>query len=46
MTIESLVMSGCGQGHEPTENGSKKLCLKFPVLAPSRSRNRTKEKYP
>ena len=35
-----------GEGGLGIENGSKKLCLKFPVLAPSRSRNRTKQKYP
>ena len=36
LTIESS-LSGCDQGHEPTEIASKKLWLKFPVLAPSRS---------
>ena len=27
------LMSGCCQGHEPTQNVSKKFWLKFPVLA-------------
>ena len=39
LTIQHLLMSGCGQGHEPTENVSIKLWLKFPVLAPSRCEN-------
>ena len=41
--VESGAFRGRGLA---IENGSKKLCLKFPVLAPSRSRNRTKQKYP
>ena len=31
LTIESMQMSGCGEGHEPKEIVSKKLWLKFPV---------------
>ena len=38
LTVESS-LSGCGWGHEPKEIVPKKLQLKFPVLAPSRSRN-------
>ena len=39
LTIERLLMSGCGKGREPTENVSIKLWLKFSVLAPSRRGN-------
>ena len=37
LTIESVLMSGCGEGHKPSEIGSKKIWPKFLVLAPSRS---------
>ena len=43
LAIESSLMSGCGQGHEPPKNDSEKLWLKLPVLAPSRVKIRTKE---
>ena len=43
-TIESLLMSGCGQGHKLPENDSKKLWLLFPVL--SRSGNADERRYP
>ena len=46
LTIESLLMSGCGQGHEPKATVSKKLQLKFPVLALSRSGNTSLKRYP
>ena len=39
-------MSGCVQGHEPTEIVSIKLWLKLPVLAPSRSENMDHGRYP
>ena len=39
LTIESLLMSGCGEGYEPSENSSKKLWLNFLELASSRSGN-------
>ena len=29
LAIESLLMSGCGQSHEPPENASKKLWLRL-----------------
>ena len=29
LAIESWLMSGCGQGYEPPENGSKKLGSSF-----------------
>ena len=32
LTIECSLISGCGQGHEPQENGSKRIWLKFSVL--------------
>ena len=41
-TIESLLMSGCGQGHGPTEI-SRKLWLKFAVLAQTEMEIPTKE---
>ena len=39
MTIEHLLMSGCGQGHELVKNMLKKLWLKFPELTHSTSGN-------
>ena len=39
LTIERLLMSGCGQGHELVRDIWKKLWLKFPGLTHSRSRN-------
>ena len=39
LTVEILLMSVCGQGHETEEIGWKGFGLKFPVLDPSRSRN-------
>ena len=35
LIIEISLMSGSDQGRDPTENASKKLCLKFPVLRSS-----------
>ena len=46
LTIERLLMSGCGQVHYPQENVSKKIWLKFPMQAPSRSGNTDQRKYP
>ena len=46
LTIERSLMSGCVQGHEPTENVSLKLWLKFPVLAPNRSGNTDQGRHP
>ena len=46
LTVESLLMSRCGQSYEPPENCSKKLWLKFPVLALSRSGNMDQKMYP
>ena len=43
LTIESMQMSGCGEGHEPNEIVSKKLWLKFPV-APAEVEIWTKKK--
>ena len=45
LTIESLLMSGHGQGCEPSENVLKKPWLTFPVPAPSRSGNMDQRKY-
>ena len=44
VTIESSLMSGCGQGHKTTQNS---LCLTFPVLTPSRNGNadQTERRY-
>ena len=44
LTIETLLINGCDQGHEPTESVSIKLWLKFPALAPSRSGNTDKRR--
>ena len=51
LTIERLLMSGCGQGHELVKDMWKKLWLKFPGLMRSRngntaeSLNKTSRKY-
>ena len=39
LTIERLLMSGCGQGHELVKDMWKELWLKFPGLTHSRSGN-------
>ena len=39
LTIECLLMSGCGQGHELVKDMWKELWLKFPGLTHSRSGN-------
>ena len=39
LTIERLLMSGCGQGRELVKDMWKKLWLKFPGLTYSRSEN-------
>ena len=44
LTIECLLMSGCGQGHELVKNMWKKLWLQFQGLTHSRSGNTCEKK--
>ena len=46
LSVSHNLRNGCGQAHDPTEKTSIKLSLKFPVLAPSRSRNTDQVRYP
>ena len=46
LNIESSLMSGCGYSYDPAKNVPKKLWLKFPELAPSRSGNMSQMRYP
>ena len=39
LTIESSLVSGCGQGNERVQHSWKYPWVKFPVLAPSRGQN-------